>query len=1003
MTPILKSIAQAYRERYSDLSTVCFIFPNKRSATIFRNHLMEMGLNDSCLPKLWTINSFISIIAKKQEASRLEQLFTLYNCYKKLVKEENQSVENIEIDFDLFRNWGETVISDFNTVDQNLVSPEEIFKNVTDLRNLSTNFLNEDQQEVMKEYFGRIDYQDPSVFWINFFKNDKLSESKQKFINLWQILGPLHKLFTEELAKKEKASSGGMYRLAYENISEKGRGALGFKKIVIVGFNALNGAEREIFKKLKSFQGHEGFDNFTDFIWDATGPLLNRPKLSCSKFISYNKRKFPTPEWLESKLKDSESKELPKISIISSPAYTSQLKIAGEILTRIAKNNNENNFDNAETVLVLPDESLLSNTLYSLPQEVKNVNLTMGYSFRNTAVASFMGILRRNYKNFKVVKGVPTFFVSDLKILLSHPFSYLIFGGENLEKLLDFVNRNHKITITINEIKWVIGSETFLFDFPDKKENAEKMFRYVENVLTNIQNIIKDEEIDTDNVSPLELDHIRVYREYLTKLEKNVNEYQIPISTLGVLLMADKLISSEKIGFEGEPLTGLQIMGTLETRLLDFKNIIVVSMNEGIMPKKSRTKSFIPETIRKGFGLPPSHYSEEIFAYYFFRLISRAENVHLIYDGREGNGNRGTESRYILQLKQLVPNEKLNFENWTFLLESPETETINIEKNSQVKEKLQPFISGGKLKRNLSASTLSTYRECQIKFYFRHVLNINPDPQPDNFIDAISIGNILHDVMMNLYVSKENQGKLLENPVIIDKDKIQGLLKNEDLLKSLIKSSIKQKFYQKADDDGLKNLSTTSEMVAENILTQVKQILQHDLELAPFKIWGCEISEVWELEVSDNRKVNFRFAIDRLDEQIENNPDNSLRIVDYKTGKSHLLAENIEDVITGGNNSKHIFQLFTYAWLLSKKDFAKGKRILTEIYQVPDIVSKPNSGIPEIGKNKIKAYNDPEEDYSIDFETGIKRLINEIFDSTHFNYPEDKDACIYCPFKSICH
>lgn len=1008
MIPILQSIAQAYTERYGKkLSEICFLFPNKRSATIFKKHISEIIKEETNLPKLWTINRFISSIAKRKEATRLEQLFTLYNCYQKLERLENPSAEDVDIDFDNFRNLGEIILSDFNTVDQNLVKPEEIFKNVRDLREISSNFLTEEQKEVMREYFGRTEYEDPSNFWKILFTEKPLSETKQKFMNLWMSLEPLHESFVNELDKRGMASSGGIYRWADKNLERLGRQIFHFKKIVVVGFNVLNGAEQSIFKKLQSFPGYVDFDDFADFIWDFTGPLLNNTKLSCSKFITYNQKKFPTAEWIKKKIAGSNTEIFPQIKIISSPSYTSQLKIAGKILAELDKSPDTDNFENAETVLVLPDESLLSNTLYSLPKEVKKVNLTMGYSFKNTSIASFMNILRRNYKKYEMVKGQPTFFVKELKNLLAHPFSYLIFGTENLEKILSYLNKNHKITINSEEINSLINKGFTLFNFPSKKEEGKQMFSYLENLLDHLLQLIGSDENSTHQVPSLEREHIQIYKDNLTDLKKYVNEYDIPISPMGVLINVDKLISAEKIGFEGEPLSGLQIMGTLETRLLDFKNVILVSMNEGIMPKKSRIKSFIPETLRKAYGLPPSYYSEEIFAYYFFRLISRAEKVFLIYDSQISNGKRGGESRYLLQLKQYAPQDKLSFENWSFLLEGYESEPSEIHKTDKILEKLNPYLSGHPNKRYLSSSSLSNYRDCQIKFYLRNVLNINPDPESEEFIDSISLGKILHDVMMQIYVSEENKEKLLKNPEIIDSGKIKILLNSDTLLKTLIRKSINKIFFHRNEKDEKGKdkdypLSQTSELVGENILSLVKQILQHDLELAPFKIWGCEITENLELELSNGRKVNFRFAIDRLDEIMDGSKNSTLRIVDYKSGALHIEAENIEEVINGDNKSEQIFQLFTYAWVLNKKDFAKDKKILTEIYKVPDILTKPQSGIPKIGKRQINGYNDPGMDFSIAFNEGIENLINDIFDSPSFKPSKNHGNCDNCPFISIC-
>ncbi|MCH5233084.1 MAG: PD-(D/E)XK nuclease family protein [Muribaculaceae bacterium] len=996
MIPILECIAKAYSDKYGDLSGYCFVFPNKRSMKFFKHYIGEKSETGNAGLITMTINDFIARLSGRQEASRIKQLLLLFLCFKEIITEKDlQGAE--EIDFDSFRTWGETVLSDFNTVDQNLVEPEEIFKNVKDFRAISTNFLTEEQREVKRDYFGREDYSDPTRFWNNFdIEDEKMSEGKARFINLWQILLPLYRKFTTRLASEKLASNGGMYRAAYERLTEKGIKLVKYKKIVVIGFNALNAAERAIFSELGRMKPYSGDEGMIDFVWDATGPVLTKGNNSASKFVDYNKKEFPMPDWLQEELRKCENSSWPELKLINSPSNTAQIKIAGEILQDIYKGKDHTReLTDTDTVLVLPDESLLANVLFSLPEEIKDVNLTMGLSFKNTSVASFFNLIRRNYSHSRVGQGETTFFTADLKILLSHPFAYLLFGNAAIDRLISYLNRYHKITVTTTEIKKLIDDNTMLFEFPDKKSKGSDMFRYVEDVLSLLTNALGI-KIESVNKHAFYLSQIRVYGKKLESLREVLAEYEVDVSPSGVLQQIDHLVSKEIIGFEGEPTHGLQIMGALETRLLDFKNVVVVSMNEGSMPKRSRQKSFIPEIIRKEFGMPPAHYSEEIFAYYFFRLISRAERVFLIYDGRATNGFKGGESRYLLQLRKLAGKANIKEEERSFILKNTETKEFEIIKDKDINQRLRAYTASDDSRKNFSSSSLNTYRECQMKFYLQYVMDINPDPEKGEFIDSITIGDVLHTVMMELYMPEKLQHKLLSEPVIIEKKDIENYLQNEEYLLSLIHKIIKEIYYGTGKDGGNVELSNSSTLIADNILEMVKQILRYDMKLTPLNVYGCEISKNIKITLESGREVNFRFAIDRLD-SIDREGEKLYRIIDYKTGLLKLKAESIEEVIRGDYTSEQIFQLFTYAWLLNKLEFKPGARLITEIYGVP-YIEKNKAGKPEIGKQKIESYNE----YAEEFSSGIESLIDEIFDSPSFNPKENGEECGYCAFKSIC-
>lgn len=994
MEPILKCIARAYANRYPNLSDICFLFPNKRCGKFFIKYLKEnCHYRGKVITK--TISEFVKEISGKEEAGRIEQLFTLYDSYLHINRRKLEEGEKLETDFDAFRNWGETIISDFNGVDQYMVNVDEIFKNVKDYRKITTNFLTDAQKEVLKEYFGHEYFGPSDSFWKMFEDESNLSSLKRKFIDLWQILAPLYHEFTDRLSKKGLSTPGRIYRDAAEIVKEKTEASIKYKKVVVFGFNALNEAERTIFRELKKFSGYEGYDDFIDFIWDATGPVLTNTQNSASKFINSNKKYFKTAEWIENAIKESNSDHYPEIKIISSPSNSWQSKIASNIIREKLREDKEF-FNEAETVLVLPDESLLINVLYSMPDELEDINLTMGYSFRQTGVAAFMGLIRRLYANMRESKGEKMFFNKDVKLLLSHPYSFILFEDKEIESFIDYINRFHKITLSNEEINKFIKDSDILFNLPDKDGSPESIFMFIGNLFDKIEGKISL-QADDISTSGFELSHIQIYRKHIQKLRDSLLCHQVKLTTLGVLYQIDRLVSQEMIGFRGEPLRGFQIMGMLETRGLDFKEVIIMSMNEGLMPKRSKVKSFIPETIRREFGLPPSRYSEEIFAYYFFRLISRAEKVTLIYDGRSGVGmQKGGESRYLLQLRHFVGAEKIMEESWKFNLQPRSSKDASIEKNEYIKLLVNRFKEDGSTSKNLSSSSLNNYRECQVKFFLRNVMDLNPDPEDSDFINAITVGDIVHEIMMELYLEKADQKKFLKNPYIITKEGLKKHLDDKNRVWNLICRKINSYHYKLDSSELNKPLPISAEIVARQIQKQIEEIIKHDMTLTPFKLYGCEISENIKIKIAGGEEVNFRFAIDRLD-KINYKGEERLRIVDYKTGQRKRTAKSFEEVLNGDYNSEQIFQLFTYAWLLQQYDIEGKENVITEIYFVPDfIASKP--GLPKIGKKLVEDYGD----YSEEFSIGIEEMISDIFNSPLFREAPNIERCLKCPFRRVC-
>ncbi|MDE5886011.1 MAG: PD-(D/E)XK nuclease family protein, partial [Muribaculaceae bacterium] len=989
---------KAYSARYSDLSEFCFLFPNKRSGTFFLKYLKEESEKHVMLsPHITTITDFVGKLSGRVVAGRLDLLFMLYGAYNELSGGgAGELDESDSVEFDSFRGWGETVLSDFSEADQYMVNTAELFKNVKDYREISSNFLTKDQKRVLEEYFGRTEVGDSSKFWKNFDKEDEeLSNAKRRFLHLWRIMAPLYDKLNEKLAAKGLTTTGGAYRLAVETLRENGRDILPYKKVVAIGFNALSTTENFIFNELKNFEGYEGFDSFADFFWDMTGPILTGGVNSASKFVKANINMFPCPDWALSGLRLSETSDMPKINVVASPSNSAQVKITGNLLSELRRRITAEEITNAKVAVVLPDENLLLPMLYSLPDGMGKVNLTMGYSLRLTSVVPFVTLLRKLQLDRRRVGGEECFYHNDLRLFLAHPFSHAVFGSETVREVVKLMDKEHRTIVKLSELHDFSEDLSKILDPAQLGETPLEVVRYIEKVL----NIVKDKlekNGEKKESKKLETSHINIYLDGLRRLTDILEEYRVNMKPPTVFYLADRMIAGETVRFEGEPLTGLQVMGTLETRSLDFDHLFILSMNERIMPLRARMRTFIANSLRNAFGMPPANYAESIFAYYFYRMICRAKEVTLLYDARTGGGQgAGDVSRYIVQLRHLFAKDKINDQEWKFILTAKEGKNASVEKNDEITSLLSSYLEEGGKKR-FSASSLNDYRECQVKFFYRDVMGINTDPEPSEFIDAIGAGNILHTLMEELYVPENMRGQYLKTPLMVTGESLDKLIADEEGLRRLTTRIVNRLHYKKWGEDLDTPLFGASEIVAERIMEQAVRVMKHDRALTPFKIYGTEIKDLLRINLPSGKTVNFKFAIDRLDEiMIDGTPH--LRIVDYKTGSIKLKAADMEEVMTGDYKSEQIFQLFTYAWLLNKQGIRGARNVMMEIYNVPKIFL-PEVNYPEIDKQPVADYSQ----YSAEFSERIEQMLESVFDSPAFKATEDARRCEMCGLREIC-
>ncbi|MDE6811098.1 MAG: PD-(D/E)XK nuclease family protein, partial [Muribaculaceae bacterium] len=885
------------------------------------------------------------------------------------------------VSFDSFRKWGETVMQDFNDIDMHIADSgkkaEEVFMNVADFRKISSSFLNEEQRKVIEEYFG-YHFSDSysSQFWnMMDYRQDKTTSEttgtflREKFIELWKILFPLYTLYHRRMAENNLISAGGAYRIAVENLAsaidngdtDRLRQLLPFKKLVMVGFNALSVSERLLFNNLKKLRTTDIYPSqncseeyFTDFIWDATGPVLEGDKEnSAGRFVRLNRKQYPHPKWIEPFLEDSETSTLPlSLEAIAAPSGVMQVKIAADIIKNLYNKIKDKPFDEAKVALIVPDEDLLLPLLYSIPKELKQVNLTMGYPLRLTAITSFLSLLRKMQLARRDARDYIGYNFEQVRDLLSHPLAHSIFSTNAINRFIHRMEMQH-----ISVVK--TGSDLFelengkrhrlsydgrrpldiIFRPIGKDASSEEVIQYLDDVLALLETVLSN-DVEENNTGRqilkgnLELQHVIAWREALRCFEDSISKYKVKLGVAATLNEAFRLLQSEIVAFEGEPLKGLQIMGLLETRAIDFDYLIMVGLNDRTIPGRMRQRSFIPNIIRMGYGMPPNTYQEDLFGYYFYRMLSRARHATFIYDSRI-TGFTGGVSRYLQQLRYIYAGSKLKNVEYKFGL-SPKEDVVNIiSKNSPiVKKRLNQYIIGPQsdTHRYFSASLLKNLTACQLKFYFKGILDIKDDPAPTPAIDRITEGNIVHDVIKELYVPQtELQGKWLGNEYgsytsatpVITPEYLSSLISDEGraLILEKVKDKIMTDFYHRPSGS---EWITESDIQAGIIRNEICDIIQYDLRFAPFRIYGVEIEETVPYTLPDGRKISFKFIIDRIDDIDEKdprmNPDEirkNLRIVDYKTGASNIDTRSVGHLFESDYTKDNLLQLMLYSLLFN--------------------------------------------------------------------------------------
>ena len=1012
--PFLRFLAKTFVNK-ADLAEYCFVFPNRRSGKFFEKELAEAASSSILTPEITTITNFISDITGGIEANRIESLFVLYNAYCEIAPDSNTT-------FDKFAHWGDVILNDFGDVERYMVDAKDLFVNISELKAIKSNYLNDEVIEVLSHFFNiRKDISSGEEFWQHITAVDGEVTLQRKFISIWDTLYPLYVKYCQKLQESGLTTGALSLRTAVEKVRAMDISEFNSKHYVFAGFNVLSTAEHKLFEAMRD-------KGFADFYWDYNSPAFASKQNRATKFISRYIKEFPS-QYHEEK----NPAMPPNVNIIGVPSNFGQTKYVGKLINALVDANIIADANNAiDTAIVMPDEQLFTSMLKSIDTvKVPNVNVTMGVSIRNSSIATLMAAVSRLHYQASYSNDQWTYFHADVKDILMHPLARFAFGN-NARDLIEYITNENLYQIPYSTICKYLGEDNKLFDI-DQKLNIVTVEKYITQVIEFARNILEkqeltfsnkarkemvDETYDSDETpgSSVEIAFLNKYCDAMAELDEvfkqyvniNFTDFQLDVNTF--CFMLERLVNQTKIAFEGEPLGGLQVMGVLETRCLDFKNVIIMSMNERIFPRKHFTKSFIPQQLRKGYKMSTISHQESMYAYYFYRMISRAENVYLIYNA----ASISEESRFIHQLRILFADQcHINRHILNLGLRLPGKGNISVPKDERIMNILSRYkdVPDANADRDellktrrllqLSAHSINEYINCPLRFYLHYVEGLAEIEEKSDFMEASTFGTIIHNIMQALYPQTEMK---------ITEDYIKHLLDpgNQTIARTIVQV-INKEFLHKGDNCD-EPLIGEGLMKSEIIDIMIRSILNYDLEYikanGPINYSQSEREMACRLTFG-NHTFNFTYTIDRL----EATSDGSmLRIIDYKTGRDKPSFSNLDLLFNVGNSAgyercKAALQLLLYCYAYEQCDKRPIQPLIYKVIKMKDSGLFYNSKQITYPKFKIqKSKESIEVNIRDEFIERMSEVINGIFDADKpFTQTKNKEAnCKYCKFKDFC-
>lgn len=936
--PFLMEIAERV-SGYPDLHTYTLVFPNRRAALFFQHYLAGVISKPVWSPRLLSIEDFFTLHSQLTEPDRLTLIFKLHQVYG--------TVMNTQEPFDRFYFWGEMLLRDFDEVDKYLVNAPVLFKDLSKLKELDAtfDFLTDEQKQFLQG------------FWMNF--EEKPAGSKEEFLRVWRKLPTVYTEYTKMLRKDGLGYEGMIHREVAGLFDKKLPKELDAAKVVFAGFNAFTRAEEMVVSKMVEV-GAQVF-------WDLDEYYVNQPVQEAGRFFREYKA-HPVLGKTINQIPAHLTKQPKNIRLTGVPQRIGQAKLAGELLGEWQKAD----FDANKTVIVLPDESMLLPVLQSLPPFLSDVNVTMGFPLRNTPLYNLLDLLLE----MQLYEKKGAFSHRQVSAILGHAYIASLVG-EACQELRISIIRNNRIFIPVAELQ----HEHSFF---------ERLFAIVEPAAasTYLLDVVQTLGAHFTDRQSFDREYAFHFHRQLSRLHEVLSQSGAHPDWRGYQKLFRQVVTSQRIPFTGEPLKGLQVMGVLETRNLDFENVIVLSLNEGMLPAPARQGSYIPHSIRRAYALPTYEHQDAIYAYLFYRLLQRAKRVNLFYNTEPDIIGNGEMSRF---LQQLIYESGLPIAHYVMHNEVQVNtlHDITIKKTAESKKVLNRFTLQAEEaeRRELTPSALNDYIDCRLRFYLKHVARLREAEEVEEELDARVFGNLLHDVAHAFYeqlASKRN-----------------GEIQPDDLNDSSrqVEALIDQAFVDLYSLDSKNEVEYEGQRVVVKAIAQefMAKIIEHDTDFAPFKVLSLEEKHFVEIPINDVT-VLLGGKIDRIDSK------NALvRIIDYKTGKDELIVEGVPSLFArDAKRNKAAFQTMLYAYLFWKKNKVLGAQVLPGLMNRRNLFEAGFSfGHPIKGQGKSKLAEDP--NHFVEFEKLLQATLIELFDPDRpFDQTSNLKNCQYCPYKSIC-
>ena len=951
----LEYVAEDLLKKYGiDLSRITLVFPNKRASLFLNEHLARMADGPLWSPVYTTISQLFRDRSERVVADNIKLVCDLYRIYVQCTG----TTETL----DHFYGWGMLMLSDFDDIDKNLADATDVFRNLSNIHELDdVSYLSEEQREVLKRFF-------------NNFSDDYNTELKNRFLQLWQNFGNIYNSFNDHLQEEGLAYEGALYREVVNN----DLATYDADTYIFVGFNMLQKVEQKLFTLLAKA-------GKAKFYWDFDRYYMEGANNEAGYYIRQYLEAFPNELFNRDDEIYNNFRTEKVLRFISASTETIQGRFVGHWLQ-----NEDFVRAGRKTAVVLCDENLLQTVVHSLPSEVENVNITTGFPLAQSPVFSFVNALI-NLQTIGYTKSAERYRLQYVRAVLRHPYS--LFLSDNCTEQLRALEEHHTYYPSRQEMA---VDEGLTLIFANLEEGVADVQTYHAKLVDWILSMLKTVGKSTQETD----DHLMkeaIYRMYtlFNRLHELIVSGDLSVDLITLLRLITQLVQSTSIPFHGEPAIGLQVMGVLETRNIDFDNVLLLSCNEGNMPKGVNDASFIPYAIRKAHSLTTIDHKVAIYSYYFHRLLQRAQNITILYNNATEDGHTGEMSRFMLQM--LVESghkiERLSLQAG----QMPNVlQPHAVEKTDSIMQQLMKLDK-------LSPTAINRYLRCQLLFFYNTVAGLKESDEETDDIDNRTFGNIFHKGSQLIYE------QLMDANFTVSENAIKDFLADKSALQRIVDRTFNEELFKVANANQHPQYNGLQLINRGVIISYLKKLLQMDLSLTPFRILAMEKPVEQEVVFNVDCKTHTLTIggyVDRLDEVEEGN-GKVIRVVDYKTGrKPQTAVAAFEDIFSGDkvtkNHADYYLQTFLYAAIV--RDSLKWNKqklpVSPALLFIQQASAEENDPVLRVGKERI---NDIAV-YHNDFWAHLKALLSEIFNKERAFMPtKDRERCTRCPYKQVCY